>query len=119
MTRNDVIELLKVNGDAFISEAQAAGIEPEALFGCWVDSLKNGWVRFSQMSIEMVRRKKGVGEEEAQTRADEIAGLRAAILQVVTAAALMLECMPPPEDGEGIMTSASATGVNTPKEKLN
>jgi len=119
MTREDVVTLLKVNGDAFLSEAKAAGVEPEGLFGVWLDSLHNGLRRFSQLATAMVERPKGLGPEEEERHAEEISRIRAAAVQMATAAALMLECMPTPRDGEGLYTCASATGILGEPEKLN
>jgi len=119
MTRDNVITLLKVTSDAFLSEAAEAGKTPDELFGVWVDTANNGMQRFALLSTGMVARPKFAGIEEEEARAKEIGDLRAAVVQFATAAALMLECMPAPADGEGISVNTSATGTSQPGGKLH
>ncbi len=102
MTRAQVIQLMREAGDAFLRQAQESGVEPDELFKVYFSSLCRGVDRINEHGERIAEAPHLAALEPEEGAVSEFSHLRAAIVQTLTAASLLLEMMPMPEEEEFI-----------------
>ncbi len=116
MNREDVIQLLRTNGDAFISEAQRGEVEANQLFGVYYDSLLAGVARSQRYSIEITHMSdEELGDLHRSTEPTPIDHFRAALIQAMTASSLLIELLPEP-GGTAILTTVGHEIPESPED---
>jgi hypothetical protein len=104
MTREDVTDLMRRAGDAFLKQANEAGVEPADLFAVYWQSLCRGIDRAAAHGEAIGMDPEGSAEPAADGGPDEFAKLRAALVQILASSSLMLEMFPTPGEGESIQS---------------
>ncbi len=110
MTREEVVQILMKNGDAFLAQANEAGVDPEDLFRVYYESMLRGVERTSEHGKNIATSEGSACLEGDDENPSEFEHLRAALAQVMTAASLLLEMLPPPSGSETIHTIARDMG---------
>jgi wyosine [tRNA(Phe)-imidazoG37] synthetase (radical SAM superfamily) len=90
-----VIQFLKENSDAFLREMTRAGVPPKALYATLRNTLDSGVERLVEIEKVAISTE-GEPELDPGKRGEWLEDLTHATLQIATAAAMMLECLPKP-----------------------
>jgi len=106
-----VIQFLREMGDEFLNAANKAGIEPNELWGVYHSALERGVVGVTECTMKIATNDTTPPDsmpgldrplDPEAPRPSNFDHLRAALVQVMTAASLLIEMLPDPAAGMGV-----------------